>query len=232
MYLTRFRINTARVTARRLLASPQNLHAAVMSGFADAPDPERDGARVLWRLDTSSDRAQTHLYIVSPAPPDLTHLVEQAGWPTTAPQGWKTYDYAPLLTRLAKGDRWRFRLTANPVHTARRNDDEPTKLTAHVGRHHQKKWLLDRQQAAGFQIVEKPLAQRALPDGDEHELLLHNRRQLSFSRGRPAKTVSLVTLTYDGLLEVTDPQAFRHTLTNGLGRAKAYGCGLITLAPA
>ncbi|MGK5551762.1 type I-E CRISPR-associated protein Cas6/Cse3/CasE [Actinomadura kijaniata] len=232
MYLTRFRINTARVTARRLLASPQNLHAAVMSSFAEAPPPAGDGGpRVLWRLDTTGDRAQTHLYIVSPDRPDLTHLVEQAGWPTTAPRGWTTYDYASLLTKINKGDRWRFRLTANPVHTARRRDDEPTKLTAHVGRTHQKQWLLDRQENAGFQIVEKPLEKRRLPEGDEHELVLHNRRQLTFRRGHPPKNVTLVTLTYDGLLEVTDPDAFRRTLTSGLGRAKAYGCGLMTLAP-
>jgi len=42
--------------------------------------------------------------------------------------------------------------------------------------------------------------------------------------------VTLVTVTYDGLLEVTDPDALRRTLTRGLGRAKAYGCGLLTLA--
>ena len=171
MYLTRFRINTARVTARRLLASPQNMHAAVMSGFAEAPSKAGDGARVLWRLDTSGDRTHTHLFIASPARPDLTHMVEQAGWPTTAPQGWTTYDYAPLLTKLAKGDRWRFRLTANPVHTARRKDDEPTKLTAHVGRTHQTNWLLKRQQAAGFQVVEKPRDRRALPEGDVRRFL-------------------------------------------------------------
>lgn len=33
MHLTRFRINTARQGSRHLLASPQRLHAAVMSSF-------------------------------------------------------------------------------------------------------------------------------------------------------------------------------------------------------
>jgi CRISPR system Cascade subunit CasE len=40
----------------------------------------------------------------------------------------------------------------------------------------------------------------------------------------------VVTVTFDGRLEVTDPDALRRTLTQGI-RAKAYGCGLITLAP-
>src|SRR5512139_3279054 len=121
MYLTRFRLNTARIGARRLLSSPQSMHAAVMSSFADIPDHGGEGPRVLWRLDADS-RAETYLCIVSPDKPDLTHLVEQAGWPTTG--GWQTFDYEPFLTRLSVGDRWPFRLTANPVHSIRRKADE------------------------------------------------------------------------------------------------------------
>lgn len=41
-----------------------------------------------------------------------------------------------------------------------------------------------------------------------------------------------MTVTFDGRLEVTDPAALRRTLTLGLGKAKAYGCGLMTLAKA
>ncbi|GIH68387.1 type I-E CRISPR-associated protein Cas6/Cse3/CasE [Sphaerimonospora thailandensis] len=227
MYLTRLRVNTARVGARQLLSSPQRLHAAVMSSFAEIPVTGDDGPRVLWRVDATS-RAETYLYIVGPAKPDLTHLVEQAGWPDTG--RWETYDYAPLLDRLSTGDRWSFRLTANPVHTARRRDDEPTKITPHVGLRHQSRWLLQRQEGAGFKVMEKPQQQRLIPEGDEYELVIHNRRQLNFGKGGQQQRVSLVTVTFDGLLEVTDPDAFRRTLTRGLGRAKAYGCGLMTLA--
>ncbi|TDD96408.1 type I-E CRISPR-associated protein Cas6/Cse3/CasE, partial [Actinomadura rubrisoli] len=129
MYLTRFRINTGRVGARKILASPQAMHAAVMTSFAEAPGPGGNRPRVLWRLDRNSN-ADTHLCIVSPMRPDLTHLVEQAGWPTTA--RWDTFDYAPFLKRLDTGDTWSFRITANPVHSVRRKDGEPTKITAHL----------------------------------------------------------------------------------------------------
>ncbi len=44
--------------------------------------------------------------------------------------------------------------------------------------------------------------------------------------------VKLTRVTFDGRLRVLDPAAFRRTLTSGLGKAKAYGCGLMTLAPA
>ncbi|TNY37281.1 type I-E CRISPR-associated protein Cas6/Cse3/CasE [Thermomonospora catenispora] len=229
MYLTRFRINTARITARKVLSSPQTMHAAVMSSFAEIPAQEDGGPRVLWRIDRNS-RAETYLYIVSPTRPDLTHLVEQAGWPTTGT--WQTYDYEPFLSRLAKGDEWAFRLTANPVHTARRNDTEPTKITAHVGLRHQLRWLLQRQEAAGFRVVEKPGERQLIPGVDLHEVVIRERRRLTFRKRGGTKPVTLLTVTYDGRLEVTDPDALRRTLTRGLGRAKAYGCGLMTLAAA
>ncbi|MEU9891037.1 type I-E CRISPR-associated protein Cas6/Cse3/CasE [Sphaerisporangium sp. NPDC051011] len=228
MHLTRFRFNTARIGARRVLSSPQMLHAAVMSSFAEIPQPGEDGARVLWRIDRNS-KAETYLYLVSPDKPDLTHLVEQAGWPQTG--GWQTFDYGTFLERLTTGQQWAFRLTANPVHTARRNDEEPTKLTAHVGVRHQRDWLLKRQQNAGFKVVEKSPERRLAPQ-DEHELIVHDRRQLSFKKSGQRQPVTLVTVTYDGRLEITDADAFRRTLVRGLGKAKAYGCGLMTLAEA
>lgn len=254
MFLTRFRVNTARPGARHLLSSPQAMHAAVMSSFpALLPsDTLTPGApRVLWRLDQTA-RAEVTLYMVSPQQPDLTHLVEQAGWPAAstdpATPGWQSRPYGPFLDRLAAGHRWAFRLTANPVHYARRKDDEPTKRTAHLTPVHQMGWLLKRQERCGFRILERHGAQRLLPSGtthtgqphhgDRYELAVHDKRTLAFAKSRGADTpagrkppVRLVTVTFDGRLEVTDPAALRHTLTAGLGKAKAYGCGLMTLAP-
>jgi CRISPR system Cascade subunit CasE len=36
-----------------------------------------------------------------------------------------------------------------------------------------------------------------------------------------------LTVRYDGLLRITDPDAFRETLIRGIGPAKAFGCGLM-----
>ncbi len=252
MFLTRFRVNVARPGGRRLISSPQVTHAAVMSAFphllpGDGPG-RPGGPRVLWRLDANS-RAEVLLYVVSPDRPDLTHLVEQAGWPHVATKeepGWLTRPYGPFLERLASGSEWDFRLTANPVHYARRKDGEPTKRTAHRTPHHQMDWLLKRcQEETGFRVTQKPDHARLLPDGTTHQgrphhgdryhLTVRDVRPLKFlkpAEGTAAKNrVTVLTATFDGRLEVTDPDALRRTLTQGLGKAKAYGCGLMTLAP-
>lgn len=230
MYLTRFRINTARRSGRELLGSPHRMHAAVSMSFPELLPRDGAGPRVLWRVDRRS-AAEVVLYVVSPNRPDMTHLVEQAGWPAAETPGWQTYDYSTFLGGLTKGSTWAFRLTANPVHHIRRKDDEPIKRTAHRTPQHQMAWLLDRQENAGFCVLEKPADKRLLPEGDELQLSVRDRRDLRFAKVSERRTVQLTTVTYDGRLTVTDPDILRRTLTQGLGKGKAYGCGLMTLAP-
>lgn len=242
MHLTRFRFNTHRPGARKLLSSTQALHAAVLGGFPELLPGEPPGApsgpRVLWRVDRNA-RAEVFLYVVSPDRPELTHLVEQAGWPHAEPDTWwKTHDYSGFLSRLEAGQTWGFRLTANPVHSIRRKDGEPTKLTAHVTPRHQAGWLLKKQSQCGFEVARRKDPDPALPEIDGYELMVHDRDSAGFDKADPRPDrkgkrmrVPVVTATFDGRLTVTDPEALRRSLTSGIGRAKAYGCGLMTLAP-
>ncbi|HLT11065.1 MAG TPA: type I-E CRISPR-associated protein Cas6/Cse3/CasE [Micromonosporaceae bacterium] len=217
MFLTRMAINTRRRGARTLVASPQAMHAAVMAGFADKPVGGQ-GERVLWRLDTYSPH-RVLLYTVSPEKPDFTHLVEQAGWPTT--QAWETRCYQRLLDGLQPGQRWQFRLTANPVRAGRREGWHDTKPLGHVTVEQQERWLIDRAEKAGFRLV--PCA-----GSEAVDLTVVERSVRRFRRQNGRVTVS--TATFEGTLEIVDPAAMRTTLTRGIGRAKAYGCGLLTLA--
>ncbi|MGO4759027.1 type I-E CRISPR-associated protein Cas6/Cse3/CasE, partial [Streptomyces sp. 2MCAF27] len=67
----------------------------------------------------------------------------------------------------------------------------------------------------------------------EYQLIVRDRRGLQFAKAESGRRheVTLTAVTFDGRLRVTDPDALRRTLTSGLGKAKAYGCGLMTLAP-
>lgn len=235
MYLTRFRINTARSGARRLLGSPHLLHGAVNMSFPAPPPRDGKEPRVLWRVDQAA-AGRADLLIVSPSQPDLTHLVEQAGWPHLEQPGWATFAYQEFLDRLTEGDTWGFRLTANPVHNIRKPGDPAgarTKRAAHVTPRHQISWLLQRQEQAGFEVVRTPVERRLTEDGHEHQVVVHDRLPLRFRKGDTAgggRSVQFSRVTYDGRLRIIDVVAFRHILTHGLGKAKAYGCGLMTLA--
>jgi CRISPR system Cascade subunit CasE len=217
MFLSRFEINTARRAARNLLASPQSMHAAVLAAFPPGQAHD-DGGRVLWRLDTVGH--QVTLYLVSPDKPDLTHLVESVGWPTT--QGWDTRDYQQLLDGLRAGDRWAFRLTANPVSSRRKTTtSQHSQRFGYVTVAQQTEWLLDRAPRHGFALA--PAA------GDEPDVAVRARRTWRFTR--KGADVTLSTAVFEGHLDIRDLDLLRRALTSGIGHAKGYGCGLLTLAP-
>ncbi|GAA5119008.1 type I-E CRISPR-associated protein Cas6/Cse3/CasE [Pseudonocardia adelaidensis] len=215
MHLTRFEINPRRRTARELLASPQRLHAAVLAAFPSSR-PEPDEGRILWRLDQGQ---HDHLlYVVSPLAPDLTHLAESVGRPT---YGWQTKDYEPFLGKLTAGDRWAFRLRANPVHNAPPADGNSRgKRLPHVTADQQTAWFLQRAQRAGFSVVD---GTAGAPD-----VVLRDRRAVRFDRR--GRIVTLNTALFEGTLVVEDPAALRTALVAGIGPGKGYGCGLLTLA--
>jgi CRISPR system Cascade subunit CasE len=220
MFLTKMPLNPARRGTRKLLSSPQALHAAVVAGFPD-PRPTADG-RILWRLDQYDDGRKLLLYVASPDKPDFTHVIEQAGWQTT--HTWDTRSYDDLLDSLGEGQRWQFRLTANPVHSARREEWTDTKPLAHVTVKQQEQWLVDRTSKLGFQLVP---SHATSPENDP-DLAVVGRTVHRFKR--QGSTVTIAAATFQGHLEITDAATFRHALTYGIGRAKAYGCGLLTLA--
>ena len=91
---------------------------------------------------------------------------------------------------------------------------------------HQLTWLTDRIPRWGFAL--------APGEADLPQVRLIARDRLSFRKrridGQPGATVVLQSATFEGIIEVTDVAAARSSLLGGVGAAKAYGLGLITLA--
>lgn len=242
MFLTRMHLNPRRRQTVRFMRDPQALHAAVESAFPPPVDGAA-GSRTLWRLDAEGDRRQ--LLILSPREPSLEHLQEQAGWSTE--QTWESRSYEPLLARLTRGQRYAFRLTANPVHTVT-DDSGRKKLLAHVSARHQVRWLTERAERLGVRFLTETeatgvdgaqsrmdpslgTAAAGGPSDAELPLLVQAsfRETVRFRRGE--QQVTLARARFDGMLEVADADLLKAALTGGIGRAKAYGCGLMTLAP-
>lgn len=218
---SRVLLNPQKRDARKLLTNRQAMHAAVRAAFP--PDLEARTGRVLWRLDVDG-HAHT-LYIVAPEAPELTHIVEQAGWAT---RPGDTADYSRMLASVVDGREFAFRLTGNPVHREAAADSKRGALHPHVTAAQQLRWLEAKSQQHGFSIAE-----RGSRGQEEVRATVTKREDLSFSRRHDGGTgtVTLRTAQFDGVLTVTDAATMREALTHGIGRAKAYGCGLLTLAP-
>jgi CRISPR system Cascade subunit CasE len=200
----------------------------VLAAFPEPPTGALgDAPRVLWRLDVEPD-ARTHLYVVSPDRPDFAHIAEEAGWPST--ERGKSKDYRAFLDRLEPGQRWAFRLTANPTQYVVPERGGRAKRVAHVSVQYQEKWLFERAERAGFRIASSQLPGLV---GDVESLALRVTRRAThqFSRRGAQQPVTLAVAQFDGVLTVEDVPALRRSLVAGVGPGKAYGCGLMTLVP-
>lgn len=219
MNLTRIYLNRQLRGGKKLLGSPHAMHAAIMAGFA----PDSGLERVLWRIDGKGSKSPV-LYVVSQLVPDLRHIAEQAGWPEQSPA--VTRDYQPMLDRLADGQRWAIRLTANPTHRGRGRGGKQ-QILGHVTANQQLSWLLSRQDRIGLSLTEQAIDATG-KTVTVPTINLVGREILKFYR--EGKPVTISAATFSGTGVVRDHRALRQVLQAGLGRAKAYGCGLLTLA--
>ncbi|MBK8447215.1 MAG: type I-E CRISPR-associated protein Cas6/Cse3/CasE [Micropruina sp.] len=228
MYLSRVFLNPQRRATREWVASPQKMHAAILYGFAEQSAENRP----LWRLDRGSHRLE--LYTVSANQPDHTHLVESGGW-STSPAG--VLDYRAFLDTIEVGRQYRFRLRANTVKStkAKVGPGERGRVVNVGSREAQEAWLLERCGALGFSIPQD--AGDVTSESGEmfarRNLALTARETLRFGKLSADKRlqVTLATAQFDGVLKVEDVALLERALTAGIGRGKAYGCGLLTLAP-
>ena len=218
MYLSRIALNKRLRKSLQAIAFPQMMHAAVLDSFPPSSQlNEKVGSRILWRLDTIG--ADTYLYVLSEEKPDFSHIIEQFGWPASN-QSWETKEYATLLERIGIGQKWQFRLHANPVHTVK------GKIYAHVTVEQQKQWLRDRAEKNGFSFLEFE------NDNESYDMFdVIHRDTIKFKR-KPSDSnhVVLSVATFEGSIIINDVDQMKHALCFGIGRAKAYGCGLLTLA--
>ena len=205
MYLSRVELDLTRRSTMEALAAPQKLHGAVESAFAG------ERRRRLWRLDQLGEKL--YLLLLSEERPDLTALCAQFG--SGAPPETRPYD--PLLERVTAGSCWQFRLTANPTKSCKDTQNPAARGTvaAHCTTQYQKQWLLERAAKRGFALRE--------------EGFTGTRVQWQHFAKHGTRPVTLLAVTYEGVLQVTDPEQFRARLCQGMGRGKAYGLGLMTI---
>ena len=114
------------------------------------------------------------------------------------------------------GQRLAFLLTANPVKTIKdsQRPDKPDKRrdTCRVP------LITEANQTAWLERKFEGAARMDAVSVRPHPPIF-------FRRGNRAG--KLVTVTFEGLLWVTDPEQLRALLSNGIGPAKAFGCGLL-----
>ncbi|MBI2426160.1 MAG: type I-E CRISPR-associated protein Cas6/Cse3/CasE [Candidatus Hydrogenedentes bacterium] len=182
------------------------IHQLVSKGYTNPRN-----ARILFRFDIEGDAGI--LFIQSRSEPDWSPLDPSLRSLIVGPRKLD-------LPLLEPGIRLRFRLLARP---SKRVGD---KLSQYRGRRRpliteqeQRDWLDRKAEAHGFSVEQCILSERVWYDSKKGDTLFN---------GMPKP---IVGIQFDGTLAVARPIIFREAVSSGIGSQKAYGFGLLSIAP-
>jgi len=226
LFLSRLVLNPRSRQVQRDLVDCRSMHQQLMKAFPIASSLlAREEFGVLYRVEVDWQTGEPTVLVQSNVEPDWTRGLHDefllSGSPRENPT---TKSIGPIYDGLNDGARLRFRLRANPTKRLHlRNEragDLAGKRVELVSEQEQADSLLRKGTAQGFAVVSASVLA-----GD-----VFGWKQ-SGNRKDPAHRLTFATAVFDGVLEITDRSAFRQAVAAGIGPGKAYGFGLLSIAP-
>ncbi|MFJ2745824.1 type I-E CRISPR-associated protein Cas6/Cse3/CasE [Streptomyces sp. NPDC087440] len=220
-HLTRIQLNPTSHHTAHDLRDAHALHRTVLSlaphNLGDTP---RQAAGILFRLE-QHPRGHT-LLIQSRHPLHLNALPH--GYATTTDER----DLTPLLAWLQTGATLRYRIDAQPTRCTRpANPGRDNKGSLNRGRltplydTDATTWWHERAQASGLNPHHDTTRTTAQPD------IAGWKKNPTGKRIRIRGNVT----RFEGTATITDPTTLTTALTTGIGRGRAFGTGLLSIAP-
>ncbi|ABK18507.1 type I-E CRISPR-associated protein Cas6/Cse3/CasE [Syntrophobacter fumaroxidans] len=200
MYLSLLSLDRLHRGTMRLLSDIYLLHKGIMSGFTRCGD----GLRVLFRVEPENDDRIVRIMVQSDGSPSWELFTERH--PCVIDMRTKVFSPA-----LRAGHSYRFRLRANPA--VKRNG----KRYGLIRDETLEEWLRRKEPALGLQF-------RSVLALDEGYVTGHKE-----GSGHPQR-INIKTARFEGILTVSEPHLVQNALCCGIGPAKAFGCGLLSLA--
>ena len=222
MFLNRIHLDPHCREARRDLSDPYQLHSTLCRAFS-RPDRKCPSNEFLWRLEPETNTTDCpRILIQSRTTPDWTGIGVQ-GWLAEADPVIDLKGKLKLDS-LKVGQRFRFRLRANPCVT--RNG----KRLGLLKLEEQETWIERKGLQHGFSL---PLLTSLGPSETPKERVDVRISQEQMLRGNQhsGNALRIFSALYDGILMVTDQNKFRDALQSGIGHGKVMGLGLLSVAP-
>jgi CRISPR system Cascade subunit CasE len=222
MFLHRIHLDLRCQEARRDLSDPYQLHSTLCRAFS-MPDKKCPEGEFLWRLEPETDpTGYPRILVQSRTIPD---------WTGIGVKGWLAESDPAIdlkgrlkLDSLKAGQRFRFRLRANPCVT--RNG----KRLGLLRPEEQEAWIARQGQQHGFSLPQMPSFYLSESSQQRVNVRVSQEQMLRGSQ-HSGNTVRVFSVLYDGILTVTDADRFREALQTGIGHGKAMGLGLLSVAP-
>lgn len=196
-------------------------HADAEGGVSGEGARARHG--VLHRLDTDSRSGRIVLYVQSLAEPDWSRLASDYLLTQLGLENPACKLVRDQYRSIRPGTVLRFRLRANPTKkiNTQSGPNGEKQNGRRIGLFREEDlvgWLERKAEDGGFTLLDVAV-NGAGPDGRVQGL-------------HPVGKMIFRSVTFEGRLVVSDADRFQKTLAAGLGSAKAYGFGLLSVAPA
>ena len=215
MYLSRLILNPRSRRVQKEIADRYQLHRSLMTAFPD--DLGDDQERLLFRIEKSEYGRALSLLVQSWTMPHWTWLAEPGARGYLLPVSEPNPAVKQFELNLAPRQRLAFRLRANPTMRRRCSDGERRRVGLY-GEEQQIDWLHRKAERSGFEVLSARSSAQTTVSG------------CVYRNGRKHE-LTLFSVQFDGLLEVENPDQLEETVRGGVGSAKAFGFGLLSLAP-
>lgn len=228
MYLSRLILNPRSRQVQHEIADPYELHRTVSRAFPDgvfkAERTEDNATNILFRVDLHPRTRIPTLLVQSRQLPSWDFLsVEKKDYllgENDLPLDVENPAIKEMNLQLHEGQTLTFRLRANPTV---KKDREGKKQGRRVGLIHeedQQKWLERKLESAGAALVSVNIVNEQFTRG---KLFIEKENE---------KRMKFLSVQFDGVLQVKNPDELASTIFTGFGSAKGLGFGLLSLARA
>lgn len=232
LYLSRLQLAMRNRFVRRDLSDCYAMHRRLLSVFPHLDDLQsaREYFGLLYRLEPGDEGAT--LLVQSQYAPDWLRLPN--GYLGVHSASTKRID--DVYASLTEGQYLRFRLRANPTRriSARNATQEERWRGKRVelrSEDVQLSWLTRKAEQCGFRLIalHTSTSTSTTPTGVDVRASGVN----EYSRGtRDGRRLTFAAVTFEGHLQVIESLVFQQTLRDGIGSGKAFGFGLLSIAPA
>lgn len=227
MYFSRLILNPRSRQVQSELANPYELHRTLLRAFpANSVYSERsDGVSsgVLYRIDLLPPYNEFVLLVQSQMAPDWSFLVsdDTNGYLRLSdPFDEENPTVKARQLTFQPGQMLQFRLRANPTKRLSAARGDKGKRVGIYESQEQLAWLQRKVEKGGGRLL------TAQSSRDEKIKL-----EGAVSHGEERHKLELFSVQFDGILQVTDPAAFLTAIQAGIGSGKAFGFGLLSVAP-
>ena len=209
LYFSQLHLNPASRMVQRELANPYQLHRTLLNAFGTT----REQAGMLHRVDV--DNHGIRVLVQSAEKPDWQALnkVGQGRYLLRSPSSAKSADFTLPLNAC-----YRFRLVASPTVAKKREGRKNSNRVPLVREEKQLDWLRRKGALHGFHVLQATASQSVR----RHDKI-HRDKETTHA-------VTIHTVRFDGQLQIIDAAKFNEAWHKGVGPAKAFGCGMISLA--